>query len=300
MNGLKREMELRIGNLFGVDIVINPFFILVLFAVTALGLWGKLYLIYCIILVHELAHCVTARMLHVRIRQLEFLPFGVAAKIEEALELKPYSEAAIAVSGPLSNILMALVAVFLKYSFLPALEMVYFVQINLMLGGFNLLPALPMDGGRCLRALLSQKIGVKRSMGVVLMITKIIGIGALGTGVYFLTRKIISPNLFMIAGLLLFYAIRGSREKAYLQIRSVTFNNDRFKHSGSMGVRQLAVRDDTTLGRLVDMMVPGRYHIITVVNRNFSQSGQLDEGDIMNAYIKYGSNVPLRRIVGQK
>ncbi|MDL2289678.1 site-2 protease family protein [Clostridia bacterium OttesenSCG-928-F22] len=288
---------MKIGSLFGVDIFVSKFFILVLLAVALLNLWDKVVMIYIIICVHELAHLLAAKILHVRIKRLEFLPFGCSAKIEETLELRPLYEAAIALSGPLSNILMALVAVFIKYYIAFDVDIVRFVQINLLLGGFNLLPALPMDGGRTLRALLSRRMGIKRALSVTLIITAIISAGALAGGVYLLIQGIINPNLFMIAGLLLVYTLRGRRETSYLKMRSFTHGGDVMKRSGVMGVRQIAVREDTTLGRLMDMLIAGRYHIVTVVNKQFGKCGQLDEGDIMDAYIKYGSAVEIKKVM---
>ena len=286
---------MRIGNLFGVEIYVHVLFLPVAAAVILLGLLPRLWLIYVVIVLHEAAHCLAARLLKVPVRRLEILPFGCAAKIEGALELRPLSEAAIAISGPAANAVLALLAVFLRYYVGLEFDAVLFVQVNLLLCGFNLLPALPLDGGRCLRALLANRPGLKRATGIMAKLTGCIAALALGVGIYLLATGAFNPNPFMIAGLLAFYCMKGIREKQYFQLRSITDNEDILKKSGVMGVRQLAVREDITLNELIDQMLPGRYHLITVVNRGFGFSGQLDERDIMDAYVKYGGGAALSR-----
>ena len=61
---------------------------------------------------------------------------------------------------------------------------------NLVLGAFNLVPALPMDGGRILRAVLSRRMGFLRateaSVQVARVFTVALGVYGLATGHFYL------------------------------------------------------------------------------------------------------------------
>jgi Zn-dependent protease len=127
----------------------NPF-ISLLFIVAIFG---------CVLL-HELGHSLTARRYGIGTSDITLYPFGGVASLRG--EAGPREELLIAAAGPLVNLLIAMVT----FALIAILETVVltntgyyhlqlFGNINIILAVFNLLPALPMDGGRILRALLA-------------------------------------------------------------------------------------------------------------------------------------------------
>lgn len=151
----------RIGTIFGFPIDVNVSF-LVLVAVAALfwgGLAGVVVLLvaFASVLLHELGHALVARQLGVRTAGIELHFFGGAAKLLG----QPKSagdEITIAAAGPAVSFSLAGVALLLHaLTGLGGFELLGW--INLVIGGFNLIPALPMDGGRILRALLERQRG---------------------------------------------------------------------------------------------------------------------------------------------
>ncbi|MBW2537568.1 MAG: site-2 protease family protein, partial [Deltaproteobacteria bacterium] len=78
----------------------------------------------------------------------------------------------------------------------------YLAGINLILGAFNLLPALPMDGGRIFRALLVRRLGRLRATSIAVTVARVIavGLGLLGVvrGNFFLAG--LAVMLWMLAG----------------------------------------------------------------------------------------------------
>ncbi|MGQ9680508.1 MAG: CBS domain-containing protein [Candidatus Bathyarchaeia archaeon] len=82
--------------------------------------------------------------------------FGGVSEIEEEPK-KASLEFKVALVGPLTSFAIALILWFLQYpahSFgvVAVAPLEYGAYINVLLGGFNLLPAFPLDGGRILRA----------------------------------------------------------------------------------------------------------------------------------------------------
>jgi Zn-dependent protease len=112
------------------------------------------------VFVHELAHALVARRLGIRVLDIVLGPLICSARMAEIPE-RPRIEAAVAAAGPLSNLaLAALAAPFLWLgggAANPLLQ--WFVDVNLVLGVFNLLPGFPMDGGRLLRSALATRLG---------------------------------------------------------------------------------------------------------------------------------------------
>ena len=123
---------------------------------------GAALLFFLSLLLHELGHALVAKREGVEIEGITLWLFGGVARIRGALPSAP-AELWIAVAGPLVTALLVLVWGGLARAshFAPAVDGVvaWLAYINLILLGFNLLPALPLDGGRVLQSLLWRARG---------------------------------------------------------------------------------------------------------------------------------------------
>jgi Zn-dependent protease len=179
-----RSWSIPFFRLFGVNVRLHMAFLLLLVfiwmsewerygAATASRGLALTAMILASVLVHEFAHLVVGRRSGVRPRAVILLPIGgisiterPPAAAEPSQELK--HETRIALAGPLANLALALVAIAITSTAAPEISLwrrpfiflgnlpSSFVWVNIALGGINLLPAYPLDGGRVLRALFSR------------------------------------------------------------------------------------------------------------------------------------------------
>jgi len=111
--------------------------------------------LYLSVLVHELSHCAVARAFRLPVRRILLYPLGGFSEMEQEPQT-PGREFLVSGAGPLLSFVLAviggvIVAVF-EPTGLPRLLIVELSWANGWLGVFNLLPGLPLDGGRMLRA----------------------------------------------------------------------------------------------------------------------------------------------------
>ncbi len=145
-----------------------------------LGLAAALGLFVCVIL-HELGHAVTARLYNVEVRSITLWFLGGMAHIAE-MPRRRAGEAVVAVVGPIVSFAIGaavwglwMAGVFTSpgAQFLAA----YLAVVNVMLGAFNLLPALPLDGGRILRSLLALGLSHVRATRITAAVSKVVALG---------------------------------------------------------------------------------------------------------------------------
>ncbi|MEP6973239.1 MAG: site-2 protease family protein [Actinomycetota bacterium] len=177
------RFRLRVGRLLGIPLWVHASWFLVLglvvWAVTdeygvvlprlplidrlAMAAFTGLAFFACLA-VHEVAHAVVARRFGVRVRGITLFVLGGVAEIEGELP-SPGSEFAVALAAPATSIaigsLMALLskgAAALGWSGVEAIAFTLAV-VNLGVAVFNLVPGLPLDGGRILRAVIWRRTG---------------------------------------------------------------------------------------------------------------------------------------------
>ena len=113
-------------------------------------------LLYLSVLVHELAHSVVARGYGLPVRRIVLNPLGGVSEIEREAPT-PGREFAVAGAGPALSLILAAIGWGLSqlapYGVTGALIRQLMVA-NIIVGIFNLLPGLPLDGGRMLRAVI--------------------------------------------------------------------------------------------------------------------------------------------------
>lgn len=170
----------RVAKIAGIDIRIHATFLLLLAWIawsrySAVGTVSAAFdgvlftsIVFGIVVLHELGHALTARHYGVRTRDITLWPIGGVAALERMPDT-PKAELAVALAGPAVNAALALIlALLLRLDGGSVLVadvvsprealMAQLFWVNVMLAGFNLLPAFPMDGGRALRALLAMKL----------------------------------------------------------------------------------------------------------------------------------------------
>lgn len=123
----------------------------------ALGEGRRTMMLMLSLFAHESAHLLAARAMHVRINHLRLTPFGAMARIDNPYSISAMRLFAVSAAGPVANLLVLLItAALCHWRLLDSLDGAELLQINLMLMLFNLLPALPLDGGRMLYAILTK------------------------------------------------------------------------------------------------------------------------------------------------
>lgn len=103
------------------------------------------------IAIHELGHVAVARRLGMRLTRLSFTATGLCLTPTQGSFPSYRAECAVALGGPLANVLSALLVWLLLPS--PAVP-ADFVALSLYLAALNMLPLRPFDGGRVLLCLL--------------------------------------------------------------------------------------------------------------------------------------------------
>jgi Zn-dependent protease/CBS domain-containing protein len=177
----------QIGRPFGVPVYVTPTWFVVaalitwLFApgvedsVPGIGPWryvvslGFAVLLYGSVLIHELAHTVVALRGGLPVRRISLYFLGGVSEIEKA-STSPRQEAWIAAAGPLVSVVLGITA----FGVLQVLEpntvgralAWALMYSNVAVGAFNLLPGLPLDGGRVLSAAVWKATG-RRDTGTI-------------------------------------------------------------------------------------------------------------------------------------
>lgn len=116
------------------------------------------FLLALSVVLHEFGHSLTARLFGYETRDVTLSLLGGCASLI-ALPRKAWQEFATAAAGPAVSFAVAGLSRFLLTSGIAgegfSAECLYYLFVlNMMLGFFNLLPALPMDGGRVFRSAL--------------------------------------------------------------------------------------------------------------------------------------------------
>jgi len=113
-------------------------------------------LLYLSVLVHELSHSVVARGYGLPVRRIVLWPLGGVSEIEREAPT-PGREFAVAAAGPALSLVLGVIGWLLTKLVTRGVSGALVHELmwaNFVVGFFNLLPGLPLDGGRMLRAVI--------------------------------------------------------------------------------------------------------------------------------------------------
>ena len=125
------------------------------------------YIIFLIfIIIHEISHLTIAILIGAVPKKISINPFGVSLELYSYEKKDFWGRLLFFGIGPFTNFIIALISMILRFDN-------RIIYINLAILCFNILPILPLDGGRILREILNRLIGNNRSTEFTLLVSKI-------------------------------------------------------------------------------------------------------------------------------
>ncbi len=290
-----------VGTLFGVQVRINLLFLALLTFLGATGYFAHALLLLCAIVTHELAHLLVAVSYDYPVERVELFPFGGQAQLTYLPYRPGAREAVVAMAGPLNNFLLAALASVLMDTTGWRHDLVlYFYQTNLIIACFNLLPVLPLDGGRIVRAHLLGRIDYARATrrlvaaarAASLVLTFVATIAVLFGYLYI--------NAYILA-LFLWWAAGRERAKGVMsQMRFLLRKKQRVLEEGLVPVTTLLAVESTRTRVLLERIAPRRYHIVEVVDRDMRSLGTLTETELLEGVAALGADSRVGEILARK
>jgi len=275
---------------------INKYFIFFLCGSFVAGYLKEMLLLFLFVMIHELCHVVTALFFRLKIRSIEMFPFGGVAKIDGLEGLELFKEVMISIAGPAFNVVSAIVIFQIDKAGVHIPYFRYMMDINIALAFFNLMPGLPLDGGRIARAVLSYFIGYKKSTKVLVISGKIISVLLVLYGIAAYVYGEINFSLLIIPIFIFIFASREKNDIMYTIIKDVINKKEYLKSKGIMDTVEISAYEDAYARDILKHFDLNKYHVVMVINSKMELRSVLTESQIFNGLSLYGSNITMGQL----
>jgi stage IV sporulation protein FB len=254
----------------------------------ATGYFFELLTLFGIVLIHELGHVTAAKSFGWRIREVCFLPFGGVAVSEESGTVPAREEILVALAGPAQHIWMIAMAVLLVYTGVWDMEWAnYFIQGNVMIGLFNLIPVPPLDGGRIFQALCSYWMSYHRTIQLGALLGMALSMLIFASAFLYIGQGGIQLNILVIGGFLLLSNWYSYRHRTYHFFRFLLGRDGRTArmiHEGTHA-RPIVVTRAMTIRQIVRMLMRERYHLIYIIGKRGRIQGVVPEQKVITEFL---------------
>jgi Zn-dependent protease/predicted transcriptional regulator len=257
-------------------------------------------LLFVTVLLHELAHSFVARARGLPVNQIILHLFGGVSNLTREPDDAP-TELLVAIAGPLTSLALSGVCYLLFYLASGAPSEVlavlnYLGVINLILVGFNLIPAFPLDGGRVMRAIIWWISGnLRAATRIATVVGQAIGYLFVFGGLIeaFFLGDVVGGVYLAFIGWFLQSAAGNSNQQVALEqlLRGVDVRD-------VMDPAPEAVPPDTPIGVLVDQhMLNQNQRAVPIADADGTLLGLVTLGDVRDVDRAEWTFVPVSRIM---
>ncbi|MEG6572383.1 hypothetical protein V6C21_07695 [[Clostridium] cellulosi] len=136
------------------------------------------------VLIHESGHIMAIELLKVQVDRIEFRLFGINIVLKKGTTVSYRQEILLALAGCAAN-LLACIPLYVLYKFgIGGKFTGTLLLFNLLLGGFNLMPVVSLDGGRALESYLCLKTNYQKAERIIMILSLIFLIPTAAAGFY--------------------------------------------------------------------------------------------------------------------
>lgn len=252
------------------------------------GLLGEFVILLFFVTIHELAHVVVGVLFGAEFSQILITPVGERAIIKNMELLSYRKRLLVAFAGPCISLFFGLF--FLV--FFPHTDFFCFLSLsNFIIGFFNLLPFLPMDGGNILLFYFGKRIGTLSTAEILTKFSKGFGYFLIIVGIF---QVIFYP--FNISLLLIGFYFRHSNKREYLNItfrfyKGILYFKNGCSKGKNLEVKRLMIYEKEHLGNILKKISTDYYYIFCFVQEN--EIREFSQSEVMELLLAKGSTAEI-------
>lgn len=282
---------IRITRFFYIHILVLPMMLLSFLV----GSPTTFFIAYGVVLVHELSHLLAALCLDVPVHSVAVMPFGMTLRLSPKLILAPKKEIAVALAGPLSNVLMLLTGLFVSST--DNLNLMIFYVTNAAILCLNLLPIPPLDGGRIFRAVMIHHRGLLPAAKALRFLSSLLIACLSIAGTLLLIFFHGNISLLMIAAFLIYNTVGEKRNSDILTMRMLIYEKEGLRRDGFIPTRQVTLHENAPAKRVIRRLNFSSFYLVTVLDDNLSVRSVITESDIIRTVTEKGYTVTIGQCI---
>lgn len=277
---------------------INPLVFIMFFAAHIFGILEEFFVIFIMITLHEIFHILAAIYYKIKINKVNITPIGLTAELSFTKSIELKKEIYIYLCGPLFNLLMIITGCILNLYFENYSNTIsFFVLSNISLLLINLVPILPLDGGRILKATLHNKIGFYKTYKVLNISSKIFVLLLAIIGVLQTLYSHYNFSILIICILLLFLFDREKKNMQLDLMKDIIIKKQLMIKSGTIKLEYLACNKNAKAINAMKSFKKARYHILKIFDDNLNIIGEITETELFEGIIHKGTNPNLDEFI---
>ncbi len=290
---LKKLSEIPLGKHFSISIWLIP--------VLTFAIWGKyadlLLTAYLCAALHELSHILCAFCLGVEISKVSIYPFGISARLGCSYIKNSEKEFLIAFAGPFASLVLFWIFSF-SYNIVDNPLLKTAADSNLALCAVNLVPALPLDGGRMMKSILTAKYGMLRAYNFMQKSSRFFAtfLAALGLVIFFIfdfnfSLVLISAFLFQSLGF-------EQNNLLMTHLKEILSIKQKTDTAAMLRTKCICFKESQSASCLLKMLSYDCFYVVHVLDKSLSISKTLSEVQVIDAISNGGIRIKFKDIAG--
>jgi len=236
----------------------QPLFWMYVFVCIYFGWLNQIFYYIVVATLHEYGHLFVAKWLGYKVDGVIYSFYGVGLKTNNVYKIK--HDVIVSLAGPFVNLIMIILIINLWWIFPTTYFFTYdFVICNIVVMIFNLFPIYPLDGGRVVVALLSQKYKIKTILKINNIICYVLS-GILIVLFVITLFYVVNFSLLFVAIFLFLNTIINDSNSYYSRISA--YNK---RYSKPVEVKTFRV-DSLSKDKLLKYLSPHYYSIFECIN----------------------------------
>lgn len=284
---------IKITRFFYIHPLVFPLFLAAYF-------FGGIYTLtisYCVVTVHELFHLFAAYLVGIKVKSIIIMPFGMTLRLPNSIIKSPSKEVFTAAAGPFSNFLMACFGAFLYgVCGVKNINNCFFIAINIIIMLLNLMPALPLDGGRILRAVLVRKIGFIRAAALTKRLTGICAVAIIFFGIFVFIVSKMNMSLILVGSFVLFSLVSDTKNNEYIIMKDILCAKNKLGTEKKVKAKLIAAEESVIAGELIKNFDYSGFCLISVLDENMRVKNLVSEAEVIDAVVKKNTLIKLKEI----
>lgn len=282
----------RLLSIAGVPIRVSLWLLPVTVVSVALGQAEALACILLAVAAHELGHALCARMLGLTAGEIGLCILGGIFRLSAGIRYAGWRETVVALAGPATSMFLAMATQLAALEWQLPQPLLRCQPVHLTLAVFNLLPALPMDGGRALRGMLCAPLGNARATRVCVWLTRGIALASFAWTAHGLAHGRLTLAPPVIGAFLFASSFREGRSAAgtwgaLLEKRNI------IRRGNVLPVRTVAVYQNVRLGDALKGLSRAHANRVLVVDASLRTLADLDETQLSHLAARHGLDAPI-------